>query len=234
MRLSTSEMISYAALISATFSICGEFIHATIERRPFFEHPDWFVIIAGFATSMIFSFLLTRNEGYLMLLEEANLHDELTGVFSRAYIPNAVRAAVSSARRDNKFFTIFVVDINDFKKINDKLGHNTGDKALCFVAQSMQKIMREDEDVITRSGIRGDEFTIICPTSSPAEILSRIKTSIPKDNGYGISISIGMSFEKIAKTEHYSDAQLDELYLRHYKIADKEMYEEKERWKAGN
>jgi len=85
-------------------------------------------------------------------------HDLLTGLPNRAALLNTLRQAVDRARGDHTRFALMFVDLDHFKPVNDRYGHQAGDELLKMVAKRLGGCIRE-EDVVGRHG--GDEFLVI-------------------------------------------------------------------------
>ncbi|MBU2663637.1 EAL domain-containing protein [Actinoplanes bogorensis] len=104
-------------------------------------------------------------------------HDMLTGLANRTLFGDRVAAAVAGAGPD-KPVSIVLVDLDDFKLVNDTLGHATGDALLVHVAERMQASVRP-VDVVARLG--GDEFAILFEGVSPTDVeltLTRIAAAL--------------------------------------------------------
>ena len=86
------------------------------------------------------------------------LHDELTGLPNRRLFAARLTAAIEHADRRNTSLALVVLDLNDFKKINDTLGHVAGDQVLREVSSMLRKSIRAS-DTVARLG--GDEFIIV-------------------------------------------------------------------------
>ncbi len=110
-------------------------------------------------------FLLTRRENRyflrtrLQITEESNI-DPLTGTFNRRVGNAFLEDAFRSWRETGAASTLFMVDIDDFKPVNDKWGHACGDEVLKTTVQAIRNAMRASDRLI-RWG--GEEFLIICP-----------------------------------------------------------------------
>jgi len=91
-------------------------------------------------------------------LEQMAHFDPLTGVANRMLFSDRLRASLRRAHRRKSIMGLYYIDLDGFKPINDKLGHDTGDEILVKFANKMQQLVRED-DTVARLG--GDEFCII-------------------------------------------------------------------------
>ncbi len=85
-------------------------------------------------------------------------HDPLTGLANRNLLHQKFNDAVSKAKRNNKLIAILLFDIDDFKKVNDSLGHEVGDKLLIKISKELKLSLREG-DLAARLG--GDEFVVM-------------------------------------------------------------------------
>ncbi|MEP7119031.1 MAG: GGDEF domain-containing protein [Acidobacteriota bacterium] len=86
-----------------------------------------------------------------------SMRDQLTGIFNRGYFDESFMRLTADARIDRPF-TVAVIDLDDFKSVNDRFGHAAGDEALRFAASRLRDSFR-DEDVVARYG--GEEFAVI-------------------------------------------------------------------------
>ncbi len=98
--------------------------------------------------------------------QELSLTDELTGLFNRRYFLKAVQIEIARARRDERSFSIAILDIDHFKCYNDTCGHPAGDELLKEFAKVIVQNVRS-VDVVCRYG--GEEFGIIFPESGKGE-----------------------------------------------------------------
>lgn len=115
-----------------------------------------------------------RLENDLEFLAE---HDPLTRLYNRRRLPTAVGGAVLTAREGSPGALLYI-DLDNFKVVNDTLGHDAGDRLLLTVAEILRRSVREN-DVLVRFG--GDEFVIILPDCQPADairIAEKLRASI--------------------------------------------------------
>lgn len=139
---------------------------------------------------------LSRSERELIasLIEK----DPLTGVYNRRKLFQDLEIFASIADRCKQGCGLLIIDIDNFKKINDQVGHLKGDKILREVAKSIQSIVRlYDQTHIYRYG--GDEFIVIIPCTTSVNTIKigeRIRTQIKMS--LNVSVSIGVSHDNLA------------------------------------
>ncbi|WP_136810272.1 putative bifunctional diguanylate cyclase/phosphodiesterase [Desulfosediminicola flagellatus] len=97
---------------------------------------------------------------------ELALYDPLTGLANRRLLQDNLKKAILSARRNQHYNSILMLDMDNFKTLNDTQGHNTGDALLVEVGRRLRKCVR-DSDTIARLG--GDEFVIVLEGSGSLE-----------------------------------------------------------------
>ncbi len=102
-------------------------------------------------------------------------HDALTHLPNRTLFNDRLSQAIIKAKRTGEQFALFFIDLDQFKQINDSLGHETGDKVLCDVATRLRGILRE-EDTLARLG--GDEFIIIFEGIKTVHVVSSLAEKI--------------------------------------------------------
>ena len=99
-------------------------------------------------------------------------HDVLTGLINRRGFEQALNCSISVARRDARGLAVLLLDLDDFKSVNDTLGHGVGDQLLIQIAQRLRTLVRVG-DFLCRLG--GDEFVVIAnrlDTNEQASILA--------------------------------------------------------------
>ena len=107
-------------------------------------------------------------------------HDPLTGALNRKGLDEALSREVSNMRRKETPLCMALLDIDNFKKINDNLGHTTGDQALAHLAQVARECMRP-QDTLARYG--GEEFVFLLPDTalgSGIEAMTRLQRELTK------------------------------------------------------
>jgi two-component system cell cycle response regulator len=129
----------------------------------------------------------------------AAITDKLTGVYNQGYFKHFIELEIKRAKRHRHRLTLLMVDVDDFKKFNDRYGHQCGDQALHRIAEKLKSNIR-DIDLIARYG--GEEFSIILPYADlpAAEAIARRLLQAVSDGceiehapDASLSVSIGIS-----------------------------------------
>ena len=161
-------------------------------------------------------------------LEHLARHDALTGLPNRALFDDRMAVALAAARRDDGRLALLFVDLDDFKPINDRLGHVVGDRVLEAVAARIRQSIRESD---TAARIGGDEFVVLLPGIASAEdaklVAEKIRAAIDRPfmiDGRELAVSVSMGLA------HYPQDGTDATTLARH--ADAAMYRDKAEGKA--
>jgi two-component system, cell cycle response regulator len=148
------------------------------------------------------------------------VRDALTGLYNYGYFKEALHYEVQKSRRYQTPLSLLFLDIDDFKKVNDTLGHLRGDKIMRQVAGILKKGIRQ-ADLVCRYG--GDEFVMLLSQTPPDQALvmaERLRLSIdqaslnPLPQGLQVTVSIGVAgLEPEMSTEELIQAA-DEAHYR--------------------
>ncbi len=132
-------------------------------------------------------------------LEYYSMHDPLTGLYNRRQFTNMLDYEIGRSERHNHEFSTLLLDLDNFKDINDSYGHPTGDEALCGVAEVLREHVRKG-DLASRIG--GDEFAVILMEtgrSGAATVAENIGKSLrdkvftaPDGKRFHLTVSIGI------------------------------------------
>lgn len=197
---------------------------------PNFTQLNYSVLIWP-ATFLVIIIQLVQSYDYLIRylleqqLEELSNSDPLTGLFNRRHFMPLLNHEIQRAIRTEQRLSLLVLDIDNFKSINDNYGHPTGDKVIAHVAQVCSKGAREI-DVTARLG--GEEFAVLlvgCGIEKATSVAERIRSVIEEssmeffiDTPFQFTVSIGVAELKS------KDDDASSLYSR----ADKSLYHAKE------
>ena len=187
-------------------------------------------------------------------LKNELVKDPLTGIYNRRGLEEISKKYTEIWKRDNgkSQLMVFVIDLDYFKEVNDRLGHEFGDRFLKTVSESWQNSFRREDviavvsednyenernesSIISRTG--GDEFVILAFTQNPEVIKERLREGfllalrsleLPNDLKDRLGLSIG--YARVG--EGFEDANVLDLdgsvlFSKAKEIADKRMYEEK-------
>ena len=150
--------------------------------------------------------------------------DSLTGIPNRTLFLDRSEIALNQAKRSNEGLAVIFIDLDEFKELNDTLGHDAGDVMLKAVAQRFINCARKS-DTVSRRG--GDEFTILMPRIKNIEDAVKLAERILLSNKNAISIKEKMVFPKtsIGISIYPHDGDSIETLINN---ADKAMYYAKE------
>lgn len=154
------------------------------------------IALLGAAVGTLVLLAFKRNQALRQLADEA-LYDPLTGVQSRRLFCVRLDTALARQRRTGANFAVLFCDLDGFKAINDRHGHNVGDVALREIAQRLLPSVRP-EDSVARFG--GDEFVLLLEDVGEVDQVARVAESIERavgapvllaDTALEVGVSVG-------------------------------------------
>lgn len=202
-----------AILWLAAALACGRFLVLTIDPQPFVQIGSGAVMIAHLFAAIVSVFSFTvlavslaseRNENRQRQIAAI---DMLTGCLSRREFIDFSNRLLDKARRDDLEVGLLLIDIDDFKKVNDRLGHLAGDHVLTVFAEHARHYLRSN-DLLGRIG--GEEFAAIfagLPEATLHEIGERMRSGIAgmklryRGAEIKLTISIGIAMLDARETE---------------------------------
>lgn len=241
-RYTRGSLFFIVALISFIYLAfgCGIAIYDIIENGWKKNKIVDFPLIVFFIALIIAAAIQTRYYGvsliwvtaslvcahnYINLQNVAVSTDYMTGLYNRRRLDRYLQRRIAT-RHENRLLFMIILDIDDFKKINDVYGHAAGDEALVKTADLLRKSRKHSEDFVSRMG--GDEFAIVGECRESGEItklIEKINDDFRNYNfecvlRYKLTLSIGYSIFRKGDTEDSFMA-----------AADKDMYANKSKQK---
>jgi len=167
--------------------------------------------------------LLEANDQLLAM----SIRDSLTGIYNRRHFDETLLQEWNRSRRIRQALSLLMIDVDCFKSLNDRYGHQTGDECLRTIASEIASHLKRPDDLVARYG--GEEFAVILPGANPQGALTvaeRIRSSIesiriPNEDsrvGRNVTVSVGISTE-----ENFIEPDARALLMR----ADSALYEAK-------
>lgn len=158
-------------------------------------------------------------------------HDTLTHLYNKSAFMNFLKKEIQQSSHLNHFVAIMMLDLDNFKTINDTFGHHIGDKLLIIIAEQLQKIARK-EDFVARFG--GDEFVIMLPNiKDEAYVKNQAKILLHwfnkpfniEDHCFQTSVSIGIAIFPHAGNDEISLLKNADIALYSIKELGKNRYQ---------
>jgi diguanylate cyclase (GGDEF)-like protein len=175
-RFSTDGMASYGFRSGVCVPIPGNAgpwgalsVHSNHNRRYSDRDVSFLQTVSGVLSAAIRRIDLDRQ------LLERSMHDPLTGLHNRALAYERIEQALARGQEDGTYTAVMLVDIDDFKIINDSLGHEAGDRALVRIANRLSAAARP-QDTVARVG--GDEFLVVAEHVSDTDHARRLAQAL--------------------------------------------------------
>jgi diguanylate cyclase len=154
--------------------------------------------------------IVARLQNELSNASELIRHDMLTGALNRKGLDEAMEKEISRLRRQGGTLSLALLDIDNFKKLNDSIGHSAGDAALVHLAKVVEEVVRPD-DTLARYG--GEEFVVLLPNTTGDEavaVMTRVQRELTRkfflNKNDKILITFSCGVAEIANEEEPYDA----------------------------
>lgn len=193
-------------------------------------YPEWLTITAvrdahGIVTHYVGTMIdITTRKAIEERIHHMAHYDVLTDLPNRALLTDRLHQAIAQVRREKTKLALIFLDLDNFKPVNDSLGHDIGDTLLKEVAHRLQRCVKRESDTLSRIG--GDEFVIVlsqieeeqdAATVADKIVQSLTQPFIIENNTINISCSIGIAIYPLHGTD----------VTTLMRIADNAMYEAK-------
>jgi len=205
------------------------FADSGIPSETFQAHMKFVVTITSFAflaliapTYTLYRYIIRRDRAEAQIKHMAT-HDTLTNVPNRNLFFDRLEHAMASAHRHGEKLAVLFIDLDGFKAVNDRLGHDAGDHILKTTAIRLSHALR-DSDTVARFG--GDEFVAILTdvkdVGKVEDVVEKLKSEITASTLFeSQEISVGASIGTAVYPDH--SVNMDKLVC----MADKAMYDDK-------
>ncbi|MFT6899306.1 MAG: diguanylate cyclase (GGDEF)-like protein [Paraglaciecola sp.] len=160
-------------------------------------------------------------------LAEKNTLDALTNIRNRSYFDKKYLAEVRRSRREYTELSVVMIDIDNFKQVNDNHGHLVGDDCIKFVAQALQNVLKRPSDDVCRFG--GEEFALIMPSTDPAgarALVERVRLEIESTPVTSTSSQIHLTISAGICSGVIESGQAEDVLIA---CADQQLYKAKNR-----
>lgn len=179
-----------------------------------------FLLVKGIQTNQELTYHKNAIEASLTKAIHLSETDELTKLYNRRKVNKMLFEFEELSKSNSVLFSIILIDVDDFKKINDIYGHTLGDEVLELIASNLQKCLR-DSDIIARWG--GDEFLVILPNTDETgavKVVEKIHVFFKDQKIKMLQKPLTLSTGVCDNTNHLSVLQM-------ISIADERMYHNK-------
>ncbi len=153
-----------------------------LSREPRHWNEDDVAFVESVASTL--GAAVARDELETRLQHQA-LHDPLTGLPNRALVLDRVDHALARSARTGSMLAVLLLDIDDFKSVNDGLGHGSGDEMLSELAGRLTGVVR-DGDTVARLG--GDEFVVVCEDVATDEEVAFVTEALLEACGHTVEV----------------------------------------------
>jgi diguanylate cyclase (GGDEF)-like protein len=214
-----SMKVVIAALIIATL-FENYFLFRDDYLPLYFTNVEIFNFFIRFLSTLLIIWLARALRRSQLRVNKMASTDSLTGLWNRRWARTVIEQAIARLQERGEIFSVALIDVNDFKKINDLRGHLVGDQVLTRIAHELQKFSSNE---ITLYRLGGDEFLVVALKTNEAQMrqlssdIVKTVNQVMQDAAYPVTLSIGSAT--------YSEAPKSVSDILHQ--VDLEMYQHK-------
>lgn len=205
--------------VAAPVLIVDALAAGAVHRGP--VPPFWLVVLVPALCLLVQRRIVGGLRAQRDALQDAAFSDPLTGLANRRMFLSMAEYEIARHQRTEARFIVVMIDLDGFKQVNDRFGHDAGDELLCSVGEALRRGLRT-QDTVARLG--GDEFSVIAPeTENPRALAEKIRDAVAGAAEYreGVGASIGVAvfpedgttIDLLLRT---ADARLLAAKRRHY------------------
>lgn len=249
-RLGSNTRISYSKLPAGHYTLevqvySSDDLSSSVEKlhihvaAHWYNQPYMYVLYALIIVSLIYLFVRFREykavksknnelaalndqlEDMNNSLETLAIKDPLTGVFNRRYFNEMLQERLDTAKRTHTPLCLMMVDVDNFKDINDQYGHQMGDEVLILLSGQLEEALQRKTDFVSRFG--GDEFAVVLYDTDEIGAVKIAKKLLACDKACftfeEMTIAVSISIGFVAKIPEAVD-QMEDLL----KDADEQLY----------
>lgn len=211
-------LLSRGAMLAVTVLCAGTWLLVDAASHEFSRHPgiELVNVLFELGVFLFFGFLLRALRHALVSAQRLAQTDALTGLRNRRAFWDAAQRELERCRRFRQPFTVAYIDVDDFKGVNDRLGHRVGDELLQAIALTLQQGIR---GIDTAARLGGDEFALLQPGTDAigaGTLLGKLRDQLA--SGLRATCQVGCSVGCLTVLEAPKD--VEELVAR----ADAVMY----------
>jgi diguanylate cyclase (GGDEF)-like protein len=198
----------------------GLIVHWLATRAPEGNIVQIINILAAYILAVMLTLYMAegikrKNYEINKRVADLSMRDDLTGLLNRRVTEQVLNSAEKAFKEQAAEYAIVILDVDEFKGINDRYGHNLGDSALKSLAECIEKNIRS-ADYAFRIG--GDEFMLLLPNineTAVAQVCARIKASLRDIQGFAFPVAVSMGYALRSESPSGSAA---------LELADQRMY----------
>jgi diguanylate cyclase len=224
LKLGGVVITTYGVIIAIEYAMAKPGFKLSVEILQWlmliFIYP-WFTWVGGYIgnlrrsqneTNDRLALALEQNAAALEVIQRQATRDDLTGIYNRRYAQSQLRHAIALTESEagSKPFTVLLIDIDHFKRINDTAGHFVGDKALIACVEAIKSVVRPS-DTFSRWG--GEEFLLLLPgmrIEDAGDVSRRIHQSVEAIDVRAMGLAEKMSVS-IGAAAKRPDESLEDL-----------------------